>query len=434
MNGQDSSTWSRSRLPPQPACRARVARRRRSRRGPGTGRRAAPRSRRCRERSGRRGPNRGRRRRPAVRSRSCATRQISSAARPSSTNVSHGTPTSCGFCLRRREHLGDAIDLGHVQFVDDLAVAVVAAVGRQARRVPPTRRATARGTPAQARSPRTSRLPQTVSRLWRARWVSWFAPSLDTSSLRDEETARIRGGAAARFVVSRNAVPQFTGPDRGRCCQHGAMTPTSAGPLEVAQAEDVLLRDGSTLRLRPPSAADEAALISFFESLSPDSRYLRFHGTTLIDHGTVAGALETDWASRGSLLGRACGRRRRAAHRRARHLCAAARSGPRGGGVRRRRRAARPRDRDAAARAARRARFGRGHRPSSSPRCCRRTRDAPRVRRRRLRDRPDLPGRRDRGRALARARRALRAARATGGTTSVSPRRCGRSSRRPRSR
>ena len=85
------------------------------------------------------------------------------------------------------------------------------------------------------------------------------------------------------------------------------MTPTSAGSLEVAQAEDVLLRDGSTLRLRPPSAADEAALISFFETLTPDSRYLRFHGTTLIDHGTVAGALVTDWASRGSLLAELAG-------------------------------------------------------------------------------------------------------------------------------
>ncbi len=75
----------------------------------------------------------------------------------------------------------------------------------------------------------------------------------------------------------------------------------------MAQAEDVLLRDGSTLRLRPPSAADEAALISFFETLTPDSRYLRFHGTTLIDHGTVAGALVTDWASRGSLLAELAG-------------------------------------------------------------------------------------------------------------------------------
>ena len=54
------------------------------------------------------------------------------------------------------------------------------------------------------------------------------------------------------------------------------------------QTEDVVLRDGSTLRLRPPTADDEAALISFFESLSPESRYMRFHGATMIGHQTVS--------------------------------------------------------------------------------------------------------------------------------------------------
>ena len=64
-----------------------------------------------------------------------------------------------------------------------------------------------------------------------------------------------------------------------------------------------MLRDGSTLRLRVPTAADEATLIDFFQALSTDSRYLRFHGATSIDHATVAGALETDWQARASLLG-----------------------------------------------------------------------------------------------------------------------------------
>ena len=72
-----------------------------------------------------------------------------------------------------------------------------------------------------------------------------------------------------------------------------------AAPL----VEDVVLRDGSTLRLRVPTAADQATLIDFFQALSTDSRYLRFHGATSIDHATVAGALETDWQARGSLLG-----------------------------------------------------------------------------------------------------------------------------------
>ena len=75
--------------------------------------------------------------------------------------------------------------------------------------------------------------------------------------------------------------------------------PATLPPL----AEDVILRDGSTLRFRPPTAADETALIGFFRDLSPNSRYLRFHGATAIDHESVAGALETDWQTRGSLVG-----------------------------------------------------------------------------------------------------------------------------------
>ena len=78
-------------------------------------------------------------------------------------------------------------------------------------------------------------------------------------------------------------------------------------PLPAHAVEDVVLRDGSTLRLRVPTAADEAELIDFFQAMSPDSRYLRFHGATMIDHKTVAGALETDWSARGSLLGEFAG-------------------------------------------------------------------------------------------------------------------------------
>ena len=70
-----------------------------------------------------------------------------------------------------------------------------------------------------------------------------------------------------------------------------------------SSVEDVVLRDGSTLRLRVPTLADETLLIDFFQSLSADSRYLRFHGATTINPQTVAGALETDWTTRGSLLG-----------------------------------------------------------------------------------------------------------------------------------
>jgi acyl-CoA synthetase (NDP forming)/RimJ/RimL family protein N-acetyltransferase len=41
---------------------------------------------------------------------------------------------------------------------------------------------------------------------------------------------------------------------------------------------DVILRDGSALRLRSPRPEDEDAIRAFFEGLSFESRYLRFHG------------------------------------------------------------------------------------------------------------------------------------------------------------
>ena len=41
---------------------------------------------------------------------------------------------------------------------------------------------------------------------------------------------------------------------------------------------DVILRDGSALRLRSPRPEDEAAIRAFFDGLTFESRYLRFHG------------------------------------------------------------------------------------------------------------------------------------------------------------
>jgi acyl-CoA synthetase (NDP forming)/RimJ/RimL family protein N-acetyltransferase len=41
---------------------------------------------------------------------------------------------------------------------------------------------------------------------------------------------------------------------------------------------DVILRDGSALRLRSPRPEDEEAIRAFFDGLSFESRYLRFHG------------------------------------------------------------------------------------------------------------------------------------------------------------
>src|SRR3954468_10643831 len=46
---------------------------------------------------------------------------------------------------------------------------------------------------------------------------------------------------------------------------------------------DVILRDGSALRLRSPEVSDEQAIKAFFDGLSAESRYTRFHGVGRTD-------------------------------------------------------------------------------------------------------------------------------------------------------
>jgi ribosomal protein S18 acetylase RimI-like enzyme len=71
---------------------------------------------------------------------------------------------------------------------------------------------------------------------------------------------------------------------------------------------DVILRDGSTLRLRAPVAEDADALLEFFGALSDESRYLRFHGFAAVGPKLVEPVLEPDWQERGALLGSLDGR------------------------------------------------------------------------------------------------------------------------------
>jgi acetyl coenzyme A synthetase (ADP forming)-like protein len=66
---------------------------------------------------------------------------------------------------------------------------------------------------------------------------------------------------------------------------------------------DVVLRDGSTMRFRPPGRADAAALLTFFRALSDRSLYLRFHGHPNVDERLVEPVLDPDWLERGALIG-----------------------------------------------------------------------------------------------------------------------------------
>ena len=68
-----------------------------------------------------------------------------------------------------------------------------------------------------------------------------------------------------------------------------------------------MLRDGSTLRLQAPVPADYADIRAFYEQLSPESRYFRFHGPGRAD--TVArAAVEASGVDRVSLIARRAGR------------------------------------------------------------------------------------------------------------------------------
>ena len=66
---------------------------------------------------------------------------------------------------------------------------------------------------------------------------------------------------------------------------------------------DVLLRDGSTLRLRAPGPEDLDDLKAFYGRLSPESRYLRFHGHGRVDVA-AADYANADGDDRVALIGR----------------------------------------------------------------------------------------------------------------------------------
>ena len=72
--------------------------------------------------------------------------------------------------------------------------------------------------------------------------------------------------------------------------------------IAIEAREDVVLQDGSTLRLRPTVLADGAALIDFFGGLSAESLHLRFQGGVSVDHRLVARFLQSDSESL-SLIG-----------------------------------------------------------------------------------------------------------------------------------
>ncbi len=70
-----------------------------------------------------------------------------------------------------------------------------------------------------------------------------------------------------------------------------------------AVVRDVLLRDGSTLRLQAPTPADYDDILEFFDALSEESRYMRFHGFGRNDFAARAAA-EAGGVDRFALIAR----------------------------------------------------------------------------------------------------------------------------------
>jgi acetyl coenzyme A synthetase (ADP forming)-like protein len=65
---------------------------------------------------------------------------------------------------------------------------------------------------------------------------------------------------------------------------------------------DVILRDGSTVRLRPPLAEEVDPVVEFLRNLSPESYTQRFHGAATIDASLLEGMVDCDWLEQGALI------------------------------------------------------------------------------------------------------------------------------------
>ena len=65
---------------------------------------------------------------------------------------------------------------------------------------------------------------------------------------------------------------------------------------------DVVLRDGRTVHLRPARPQDVGAVEDYFLGLSPESRFLRFWGTSLDVGSTARSAVDVDHEDHETLL------------------------------------------------------------------------------------------------------------------------------------
>ena len=82
----------------------------------------------------------------------------------------------------------------------------------------------------------------------------------------------------------------------------------SANAYPAHEERDVVLRSGSTLRLRPIRPDDAGALLAFYERLSPDSLYFRFFSLRHVNAAAAASFCASTTTSQFALVGDAGGR------------------------------------------------------------------------------------------------------------------------------
>ena len=80
--------------------------------------------------------------------------------------------------------------------------------------------------------------------------------------------------------------------------------PSAAAPEYPARYEaDIVLRSGSTLRLRPIKPTDAAGLLDFYKRLSPESLYFRFFTVPNADPQKAAYLARVDYENQFALVG-----------------------------------------------------------------------------------------------------------------------------------
>ena len=91
----------------------------------------------------------------------------------------------------------------------------------------------------------------------------------------------------------------------GRSARTGSVN-QAAYPAE--EERDIVLRSGSTLRLRPIRTEDARELLAFYQRLSPDSLYFRFFSIPKVDSAKAARFCLVDYDGEFALVGEAGGR------------------------------------------------------------------------------------------------------------------------------